>query len=281
MMNEVGRIGTLANSFDVESARRRCRTYRRRILDISQNVSALHIAPAFSCTEMVDVVYNALVRRNADGTFHDVFIMSKGHGCMIQYVILEEQGILSAQDIALYCQPGGRLGAHPDFGTPGIAASTGSLGHGLAIASGQAYAERLKGSDVRIYCVLSDGECQEGSTWEALMMAANLQLTNLVAFVDNNDFSSLERMSVGQKAFYPLAAKMEAFGWQTAEIDGHDSHAIFEAVTSQRGDRPFLAICRTTKGKGVSYMENVPIWHYRSPSAEEYRQAVREIEEGR
>jgi transketolase len=281
-MNEtaISHTATLPNGFDVDAARIRCRRYRRRILDISQGVTALHIAPAFSCTEIVDVVYNALLRRGADNGFHDIFIMSKGHGCMIQYVILEENRILSANDIALYCRVGGRLGAHPDFGTPGIAASTGSLGHGLAIASGQAYAERLKGTDVQLYCVLSDGEFQEGSTWEAMMMAANLPLSNLVAFMDNNDFSSLERMSVGQKAFYPLAAKAEAFGWEVAEVDGHDGTAIFEAVMSRRGDRPHLVICRTTKGRGVSYMENVPIWHYRSPNPEEYRQAVREVEEG-
>src|ERR1700680_2143010 len=203
-MNEApfGSIATLINGFDPGAARQRCRRYRRRILDISQNVSALHIAPAFSCTEIVDVVYNSLIRRRPDKGFHDVFIMSKGHGCMIQYVILEENGLLTAEDIALYCKVGGKLGAHPDFGTPGIAASTGSLGHGLAITSGQAYAEKLKGSDLRFYCVLSDGEFQEGSTWEAMMMAVNLKLSNLVAFIDNNDFSSLERMSVGQKAFY-------------------------------------------------------------------------------
>jgi transketolase len=271
----------LANTFDPGAARMRCRRYRRRILDISQNVTALHIAPAFSCTEMVDVVYNALLRRRPDNDFHDIFIMSKGHGCMIQYVILEENKILSSGDIAHYCRAGGRLGAHPDFGTPGIAASTGSLGHGLAIASGQAYAERLKGTDVRLYCVLSDGEFQEGSTWEAMMMAANLRLSNIVALMDNNDFTSLERMSIGQKAFYPLAAKAEAFGWEVAEVDGHDGPAIFDAVIGRRGDRPHLVICRTTKGKGVSYMENMPIWHYRSPNPEEYRQAVREVEEER
>jgi transketolase len=271
-------LGMLANSFDIDAGRERCRRYRRKIVDLSQKVSALHIAPAFSCTEIVDVIYNGLIRYEPDGSLHDIFLMSKGHGCVIQYIILEEFKVLSAEDIALYCKPGGRLGAHPDFGTPGIAASTGSLGHGLGIACGQAYAEKLKNTDVLTYCVLSDGEFQEGSTWEAMMMASNLQLSNLIAFMDNNDFSGLERMSESHKAFYPLTAKAEAFGWEVAEVDGHDALAIFDAVTSRRGARPFLVICRTTKGKGVSYMENVPIWHYRSPNAEEYQQAIREIE---
>jgi transketolase len=269
---------TLSNSFDGATASDRCWTYRRRILDISQQVTALHIAPAFSCTEMVDAVYHVLMRRNGDGTFRDVFLMSKGHGCMIQYVILEELGILSSADLDLYCRPGGILGAHPDFGTPGIAASTGSLGHGLGIAVGQAYAEKLKGTDVIVHCVLSDGEFQEGSTWEAMLMAANLRLGGLVALMDNNDFSGMDRMSESHPAFYPLAEKASAFGWEVREIDGHDSEAIVEAVSTREGDRPFLGVCRTVKGKGVSFMEHVPIWHYRSPNNEEYIKAVAEIE---
>jgi transketolase len=265
------------NSFDESAARERCRTYRRRILEISQQVTALHVAPAFSCVEITDTIFHSLMRRESGKTFQDVFLMSKGHGCMIQYVILEALGILSREDLDLYCKPNGRLGAHPDYGTPGIAASTGSLGHGMGIATGQAYAERLKGTDAKIYCLLSDGEFQEGSTWEAMMMAANLRLDNLIGFMDFNDFGGLERMSDGHKAFYPLVPKAEAFGWEAVEVDGHNEERILEAIAGRRGGRPMLLICRTTKGKGVSYMENVPIWHYRSPNAEEYRQALREL----
>jgi transketolase len=267
------------NSFDVKAARERCRSFRRRILEISQQVTALHVAPAFSCVEITDAIYHTLMRRQAGGGYHDAFLMSKGHGCMIQYVILEEQGVLSREDLDLYCQPGGRLGAHPDYGTPGIGASTGSLGHGMGIATGQAYAEKLKATDVIIHVVLSDGEFQEGSTWEAMMMAANLRLDNLVAFMDFNDFGGLERMSDGHRAFYPLVPKAEAFGWEAVEVEGHDEEAIIDAVANRRGGKPMLVVCRTVKGKGVSYMENVPIWHYRSPNPDEYRQALKEIEE--
>jgi transketolase len=267
------------NGFDAAAGAARCRAYRRRILEVSQQVSALHVAPAFSCIEIVDVLYHGLMRRDGQHGYRDVFLMSKGHGCIAQYVILEDEGVLSRRDLDLYCRPNGRLGAHPDYETPGVAASTGSLGHGLGMAAGQAYAERLKGTDVVVYCLLSDGEFQEGSTWEAMMMAANLGLENLVALMDNNDFSGLERMSEGHRAFYPLRAKGEAFGWETVEVDGHDRPAIFRAVTLRRGGRPFLAVCRTVKGKGVSYMENAPIWHYRSPSGEEYRRALDELGE--
>uniref|UniRef100_Q07RG7 Transketolase subunit A n=1 Tax=Rhodopseudomonas palustris (strain BisA53) TaxID=316055 RepID=Q07RG7_RHOP5 len=262
----------LRNSFDVEAARVRCRTYRRRILDISQQVAALHIAPAFSCVEITDFIYNSVMRPD------DVFIMSKGHGCMIQYVILEEKGVLSRADLDGYCKPQGRLGAHPDYGTPGIHASTGSLGHGLGIATGQAYAERLKRTDVTIFVVLSDGEFQEGSTWEAMLMAGNLKLSNLVAFMDNNDFSGLERMSEGHQAFYPLPDKARAFGWEAIEVDGHDEAQMDAAMAAREGGKPLLLICKTIKGKGVSFMEHVPIWHYRSPNNDEYCQAIREVE---
>ena len=254
----------------------RCRRYRKRILEISQQVSALHIAPAFSCTEIVDLVYNELMSDSqVDGG--DVFVMSKGHGCMIQYVILEEKGLLTSRDLDNYCKPGGILGAHPDFGNPGIRASTGSLGHGLGMIVGQAYAERLKQSQVQFYVVLSDGELQEGSTWEALSMAASLRLSNITAFVDNNDFTSLERMSVGQPAFYPVVEKVSAFNWSVTESDGHDAGALRSALASLSEAMPRMVVAKTTKGKGVSFMEGVPIWHYRSPNSDEYERAILEL----
>ncbi len=267
------------NTVDLDAARHRCSRYRRRILEISQQVQALHIASAFSCTEIVDVIFNALMRTDRDTSTRDRFLMSKGHGCMIQYVILEEMGVLSRTDLDLYCKSGGILGCHPDYGSPGIEASTGSLGHGLSMALGMAYAGKVQGDGSLVYCVLSDGEVQEGSTWEATMMASSLGVHNLVAFIDNNDFQSLGRTSETHPSFYPVVDKFEAFGWQAAEVDGHDAMAIFDAVSGRTGDRPMLVNCRTTKGKGVSYMENVPIWHYRSPSKEEFERAMLEIED--
>jgi len=281
-MNEAmstDRAGHRRNAFDRAAAAARCLSYRRRILDISQQVTALHIAPAFSCVEIVDALYNGVMRREGErAAFRDVFLMSKGHGCMIQYVILEQLGVLARADLDSYCKPEGRLGAHPDYGTPGIAASTGSLGHGLGIGVGQAFAEKLKKTDTRVFCVMSDGEFQEGSTWEAMLTAANLGLSNLVVLMDNNDFSGLERMSEGHRAFYPLVEKAEAFGWVAREVDGHDGGAVFDAALALDGARPTLVVCKTVKGKGVSYMEHVPIWHYRSPNPAEYEQALLELE---
>jgi transketolase len=273
-------VDAFRKQVDVAAAKRRCNRFRRRILEISQQVQALHIGSAYSCTEIVDCIYFELMRHDSTpGTSPDTFLMSKGHGCMIQYVILEELGVLTRKDLDLYCKANGRLGCHPDYGNPGIMASTGALGHGLSMAVGMAYAERVRGGNGIVYCVLSDGEVQEGSTWEATMMASSLGVSNLVAFMDNNDFQSLGKTSVTHPSFYPVVDKYVAFGWAAVEIDGHDTRAICEAVSGHRGDRPLMVVCKTTKGRGVSYMENVPIWHYRSPSPDEYQQALKELEQ--
>ena len=270
----------VSERFDVAAARRRCMQYRRRILDISQKVTALHAAPAFSCVEITDVIYRGLMRPAPDGKgFSDAFLMSKGHGCMTQYAVLEALGILASEELDRYCTPQGILGAHPDRGNPGIEASTGSLGHGMGIAVGMAHAEKILRSGKRIFAVLSDGELQEGSSWEGAMKAANLHLANLLAFVDLNDIGGLEKMSQSHTAFYPLREKFESFGWESAEVNGHDCAAMHQAVNARRGGRPYALLCKTVKGRGVEFMEHVPIWHYRSPSKEEYAAAIRDLRE--
>lgn len=271
----------LSNKFDADAARNRCADLRRRVLDLSQTVSALHIGGAFSCTEMVDLIFNDLMRRNADNSAVDSFLMSKGHSAIIQYVILEKLGILRTEDVEGYCTPDGILGVHPDYGNPGIEASTGALGHGLAMAVGMALADKNTGTDRNTYVLLSDGELQEGSSWEAALFAPSRNLSNLLMFIDANDMQGLDRPSEAMPNFYPIGAKFEAFGWEAAEVDGHDSAAIFEAVTAREGKKPFVLVGNTIKGKGVSFMEHVAMWHYRSPSPEEYQQAVREVEESR
>lgn len=272
-------MSSTSRSFDVAASRRRCRRYRRRILEISQRVTALHIAGAFSCLEIVDTVYFGLMRPTGADFRGDTFLLSKGHGSMAQYVVLEELGVLSREDLDQYCKPGGRLGTHPDYGIPGIEASTGSLGHGLALGVGMALGDRASGLDRFVYVTMSDGELQEGSVWEAMMLAPTLRLANIVGFVDLNDFQSLGRTSETHPNFYPVLDKVRAFGWEAVEVDGHDQRAIYEAVAGRHGRGPMMVIARTTKGKGVSYMENVPIWHYRSPSPEEYQRALGELPE--
>jgi len=255
------------------AAHERCRRYRRRILEVSQQVTAAHVAPAFSCLEIVDALYHEVMRPQ------DVFIMSKGHGCLAQYVVLEDLGKIPREEMDLYCKPGGRLGAHPDYDPDiGIHASTGSLGHGLGIAAGQALAEKLKGIDARVYVLLSDGECQEGSTWEAAMVATNLRLDNLIVLVDHNDFGGMDRMSEVHPALDPLAVKFQAFGWSARAVPGHEASyiQIALAVGTLRA-RPLAVVCHTVKGRGIKRMEDSGIWHYRSPSKTEYEEMLEEL----
>ncbi len=253
------------------NAKERCIKHRKRILELSQNVTALHVAPSFSCVEIVDTIYYDLMKKN------DIFIMSKGHGVPTQYVILEDLGILSKFELDNYCKPSGYLGAHPDYGVPGIEASTGSLGHGLGIAVGRAYAEKQKSSGKVVYCLLSDGEMAEGSVWEALMCAANLKLDNLIAFVDNNDYGGMDKISEEQPSFYPLGDKIGAFGWDWVVVNGHDNLEIVQHVRGVLRNTPLMILCNTIKGYPISYMRDSPIWHYRSPNPEEYQQALAEL----
>ena len=265
------------DAFDAAASQRRCLRYRRRILDISQQVSALHMGGAFSAVELVDCIYHGLMRRHPDGTSADTFLMSKGHGCLAQYVVLEDMGVLRREDLDLYCKPGGRLGCHPDYGVPGIEASTGSLGHGMGLAVGMAYADKCLGDDRRIFIVISDGELQEGSTWENMMMAANLGVDRVIGFLDHNGSQSFGHTRETHPKFYPIREKIEAFGWECAEVDGHDVSAIHRAVSQRAGGRPFMLLANTVKGRGVSFMEHQPIWHYRSPNPKEYLDAIAEV----
>jgi len=260
-------------TFDPLAAAERCRRYRLRILEISQRVPALHIGGAFSCVEIVDCIYNSLMKPD------DIFVMSKGHAAILQYVVLEDRGVLSRDDLDAYCTRDGRLGVHPDRGTPGIVAATGSLGHGLGMAVGMALAERNSG--LTVYVVLSDGELMEGSTWEAIVMASSLGLSNLVAVVDYNNLQSLERPSVTHPSlgvYRPLYRKFVEFSWEAWDVRGHDEQDIFKRVTNRFGHSPLMLVAHTTKGRGVRFMEDNPVWHYRSPSETEYDEAVRLVQ---
>ena len=265
--------------FDAVRARERCRRYRLRLLEVAQRVRPLHLAPALSCTEIVDLVYNELMKGGADLRGPDTFLLSKGHAAIIQYIVLEDLGVLLREDLERCCTDGGRLGVHPDRGTPGIAASTGSLGHGLSMALGMALAEKARSRGGTIYCALSDGELQEGSTWEAVLLASSLRASNLVVFVDANGWqSSPVPTRESHPSFEPLAEKFAAFGWETVEADGHDAADMAAKVLARSGTKPFVVVARTVKGKGITFMENAPRWHYHWLTPEEHARAVAELE---
>ena len=271
----------MLNKKEIINSEKRCKIYRRKILDVSQQVFALHLGGSFSCLEMLDYIYNFHIPNRKKKHIHDnIFIMSKGHSCMAQYVILQTRGILKKKDLNEYCKSKGILGCHPDYGNPGIEASTGSLGHGLALAVGICHANKIQRSKSKVFVILSDGELQEGSTWEALMMAANLNLDNLFCFLDNNGSQSYGVTKEEHPKFYPVAEKIKSFNWEVSEVDGHNISDIDKKFNNRKTKKPFFIIGNTVKGKGVSFMENKPVWHYMSPTKEQYQIAKKEIEKG-
>ena len=259
------------------SSKIRCNKHRKRILAISQKVTALHAAGAFSALEMVDTIYYKLMKKNSKKKFIDTFLMSKGHGCMSQYVVLESLGIFPKKYLDTYCTKNGKLGCHPDYGVPGIEASTGSLGHGMGLATGMAHADFINKKKTKLFLMISDGELQEGTTWENMMMAANLKLKNLICFIDHNGSQSFGITKETHPKFYPLKEKILSFGWECIEIDGHNILEISNSINKRKTEKPLMIIGNTIKGKGVSFMENKPIWHYRSPNPKEYKIALKEL----
>ena len=211
------------------------------------------------------------------GDHSDIFILSKGHAGILQYIMLEDKNIIDSEEVNKYCTNSGPLGCHPDYGTPGVVTSTGSLGHGLPIACGIAFSNMTGLIQKNIHCVISDGELQEGSTWEAILFAGSRRLSNLICYVDNNNFQSLEKMDLSHPSIYPIQEKFKTFGWDFAVVDGHNSLEIVRSYHEREMSKPLVIVCKTIKGKGVSYMENQPIWHFRSPNHQEYMIALDEL----
>lgn len=214
-----------------------------------------------------------------DDPHRDRLILSKGHAATTLYAGLHQRGFLSDELAASYARPGSLLPEHPVLGSaPGIEATTGSLGHGLGLGCGLALGSRIRGLGFRVFVILSDGECNEGSVWEAALFGAGQRLSNLVALIDFNRWQATDR-SPEVLALEPLAAKWEAFGWQTHEVDGHDVEAVAALLrASGKSGAPTAIVAHTVKGKGISFMEDDNNWHYRIPNPEEYAAAVRELE---
>lgn len=246
---------------------KRCANYRKKILQLSQKVSALHIGGAFSSVEIIDAIFNILKKKR------DRFILSKGHAGILQYVVLNDIGLISDKTLHNYCTRDGILGVHPDYGNPGIEASTGSLGHGLGIASGLAYGEKNKD----IYVLMSDGELQEGSVWEALLSISSLKIKNIIVIVDNNGLQSSTWAKDTHPTLNPIQKKFISFGWDAKSCNGHKTLEIVNKVSKRNKKKPFALIANTIKGYPISFMKNNPIWHYRSPVRDEYLKALKEL----
>jgi transketolase len=276
---------TLLDEAQLEALAERARAVRRSILTMVHRAQSGHVGGSLGATELVVALYHAIMRHDParpDWEERDRFILSKGHCTPVIYAVLAGCGYFPTADLEEFRRPGSHLQGHPyQPKTPGIEASTGTLGLGISTGLGMALAAKIKGQSHRVFILCGDGEIQEGQAWEAAMFGNKYRLDNVVAFVDRN-YLQTDGDSEKVMPLDPLAPKWEAFGWDTHEIDGHDSRQIVETVekASATKGRPSMIVARTTKGKGVSFMEDVANWHGTPPNDEEYARAMVELGHG-
>lgn len=242
-----------------------------------------HVAAILSMADIIAVLYGKILNKRPDEPKwpeRDRFILSKGHAGAGVYAALAETGFLNVEELQTHYANGSRLSGHVSHkGVPGVELSTGSLGHGLPVGAGMAYAAKLDSKSHRIYVLVGDGECDEGSNWEAILFAAHHKLSNLIAVVDYNKIQSLTTVEETLR-LEPFANKWTAFGWDVVEVDGHKHDELLYALNVAPGkEKPLCVIAHTVKGKGVSFMENSVLWHYRTPQGKEYEKAMEELGE--
>ncbi len=254
---------------------------RRDVVSMLYKAQSGHPGGSLSCVEIVEALYYKVLRnidpKDPKRPDRDRFIMSKGHACPTQYAVLADLGFFPREDLDHLRQLGCHLQGHPDCKkTPGIDCNVGSLGQGASVATGMALAGKHGGADYRVYCLLGDGECQEGIVWEAAMSAAHYGLDNLVFLLDNNGMQ-IDGLNDNVMKLGDICAKFEAFGWETVTVDGHDVQAIADACLAPSCGKPRFIRCRTVKGKGVSFMENNHGWHGKVMSEADYTAAAKEL----
>ena len=255
---------------------------RGQVITMSHEAGTPHLGSALSCLDIVTAAYWGVLRIDPaapDALDRDRFILSKGHAAAALYAALAARGFMSEETLRSFAQAGSVLAEQPSPRcVPGVEAATGSLGHGLAIGIGHALAARIARRQYRVYVLLSDGECNEGSVWEGALFGAAQHLENVCVVIDYNKWQATAR-SEETMALAPLAEKWRAFGWETHEIDGHDLNALVDAMNGlpARSGKPTAIVAHTIKGRGVSFMEDDNNWHYRIPNAQEVALAKREL----
>lgn len=259
----------------------KARELRRKIMEVCYRTQSGHPSSALSCVEILTALYYGDFLKIDINNFQDEdrnrFHLSKGHACVLQYIILADLGILEEQHLWEFCKPGKLLGAHPDpLTVPGIEAGSGSLGHGLAYAMGVALGAKYCGREFQVYTVLGDGECQEGSVWESALCAGNHRLDNLTVIIDNNGMQASE-YTKNVSDISPLCEKWKSFHFEAYEIDGHDMGQVVDTLNAPFHGKPKAIIANTLKGKGVSVIENRKYWHGRKPKDEEWEQIRAEL----
>lgn len=271
-----------ASPADLAQLARLAREIRLAVLDMTRRAGSGHVGSVFSCAEILAALYGQVLRvRPQDPSWpdRDRFVMSKGHAAAGLYAVLALRGFIPRNRLQEFYVDGGSLVGHVTSGVPGVELSTGSLGHGFPVSVGLAEGARRLQRSWRVYALLSDGECDEGATWEAALLAAAWRLDNLTAIVDYNKVQSYGLVSE-VVPLEPLAQKWASFGWAVREVDGHDLAALLDALDPARwppAGKPRCIVAHTIKGKGVSFMEGQVLWHYRTPRGEEYERAVAEL----
>ena len=254
---------------------------RRHVLDMTHHGKSSHIASILSIVDIISVLYeNILIYKNKNPKYkkRDRFVLSKGHAGAAVYAVLAEKGFFNINMLKKHCANGSFLSGHISHkNVPGVEFSTGSLGHGLSVACGMAKYAKLEKKNHRVFTLLSDGECDEGSNWESILFASHHKLDNLVVIIDYNKLQSIESVS-NTLELEPFSEKWIAFGWEVHNVNGHNHSELKKVLKkSNKKMKPKCIIAHTVKGKGVSFMENNNLWHYRSPQGDEYQMAKKEL----
>jgi transketolase len=270
------------NNLENRTIQRLAKAIRCHALKLVHQADASHIGSCLSMADLLAVLYGKVLKfdsRNPHWNDRDRVIISKGHSAAIVYSVLYESGFFPIEWLETYCKNGSKLAGHVSHCVPGIEVSTGSLGHGLPIGCGMALAGKRDGRSYRVFVILSDGECNEGSNWEAAIFAPHHQLDNIIVVVDYN---KIQGFGLNKEVLdlHPLDEKWMSFGWAVREIDGHNYQQIENALTNVPFEinKPSVIIAHTVKGKGVSFMENQLAWHYKSPDVQQLKQALEELE---
>ncbi len=253
---------------------------RFQILELNHKTKTAHLGSSLSCIDLLTVLYVKILNLNKKNN-SDKFILSKGHAALALYVILAHKKIITKKNLQSYCKVGSLFEEHPSSKVRGIEASTGSLGHGLSIATGIALGNKIKNNTSLTYVLMSDGECNEGSVWEAAMFAKSKKLNNLCAIVDFNKWQATQK-TLNNYSIEDLSNKFISFGWNSKIINGHSHKDIFKDLNNfknkyKKNNNPTIFIADTIKGKGISFMQNDNNWHYRSPNIKELELSKKEL----
>jgi len=267
---------------DINNTRLLANKIRQHALQMTNAAGSSHIGSILSIADIMAVLYDQILKfdsKNPNWPERDRFILSKGHAGVGLYAVLAEKGFFNSKELATFYQNGSKFSGHVSHkNIPGVELSTGSLGHGLSVGAGMAFALKKRKSKSKVFVLLSDGDCNEGSSWEAILFASHHELGRLIAIVDYNKIQSLKSVAETLK-LEPFVDKWRSFGWSVNECDGHNYQELISKLQNipSVNNKPYCLIAHTTKGKGVSFMENSVLWHYRSPQGEEFDRALKEL----